>query len=438
LAAGQATSEEAKQQSSKFMESGSGQQLLKDLALVKKMGEDQIAALKNQLASAVITGIITPEEARQIATDIGIALKDKKLAVSVSGQLSTLLGTDGEKIKNNRIQILADISPTVDPTKIKEETQKQLEVIRSATYDFTAVGYDFGLALERANIAISELFGQNVENARAANTLQENILENAKKEAEVRALINSEYQSGQINFSEREKQLSQLDKNSVGSQNVDRFFKDAGVSGIKTTISGGTDYATDDFLTITAREAGAFLSNNTNLPGSSKKATGSKENIRAAVDFINKTHQDFSTALNSSGISENRQEIIKDYIDRSLKGEAELIAKYQLDILSGNKSLAAVEMAVDLEKSEDPKDIALLKGIKESGLDTLEVTEKVTKFSDTDMQNKALEMASKGQNKELDALIKNYEKVQALDPISCVTCVFPGLVSLKCQYPSIL
>jgi TP901 family phage tail tape measure protein len=412
LAAGQATSEEAKQQSSKFMESQSGQQLLKDLALVKKMGEDQVSALKNQLASAVITGIITPEEARQIATDVGIALNDKKLAVSVSGQLSSLLGPNGEKIENNRMQIFANISPTVDPTKIKEETQKQMEVIRSAKLNPFDVGYDFTLALERANVAVSELFGQNVENARAANTLQENILENVKKEAEVRALINSEYQSGQITFSEREKQLSQLDRNNVGSQNVDRFFKDAGVSGLKTNISGGTKYTAG----FDMRTPGSIFSPDTKSPEDAAGATGSKESINAAVDFINKTHEDFSTALTNSGISENRQDIIKDYIDKSLKGDAELIARYELDILSGNKSLAAVDMAVGLETSKDPKDIAILKGIKESGLDPLQVAEKATKFADTGMQDRVLEMASKGQNAEIDTLVTNYEKVQALPP----------------------
>jgi hypothetical protein len=415
LAAGQATSEEAKQQSSKFMESGSGQQLLKDLALVKKMGEDQVSALKNQLASAVITGVITSEEARQIATDVGIALKDKNLAVSVSGQLSSLLGPNGEKIENNRMQIFANISPTVDPTKIKEETQKQMQVIRNAKLNPFDVGYDFTLALERANVAVSELFGQNVENARAANTLQENILENVKKEAEVRALINNEYQSGQITFSEREKQLSQLDRNNVGSQNVDRFFKDSGVSGLKTNISGGTNY--DKLAGMPGmRFIGSLLPGGTKISESTTGATGSRESINTAVDFINKTHEDFSEALNNSGISENRQEIIKDYIDKSLKGDAELIARYELDILSGNKSLAAVDMAVGLETSKDPKDIAILKGIKESGLDPLQVAEKATKFADTGMQDRVLEMASKGQNAEIDTLVTNYEKVQALPP----------------------
>jgi hypothetical protein len=416
LAAGQATSEEAKQQSSKFMESGSGQQLLKDLSLVKKMGEDQVSALKNQLASAVITGVITSEEARQIATDVGIALKDKNLAVNVAGQLSTLLGPNGEKIDNNRMEILASISPTVDTTKIKQETQKQMEVIRNAKLNPFDVGYDFGMALERANIAVSKLFGENVENARALNTLQENILENAKKEAEVRALINSEYQSGKITFSEREKQLS---NNRGASGEVDKIFKDAGVSGLKTNVSGGTEYKSLLNIPTSLRGVGGLLTNNTKNAEMTTGATGSKESINAAVDFVNKTHKEFSTALSSSGIDENRQEIIKDYIDRSLKGNAELIAKYELDILSGNKSLAAVDMAAGLETSDPALAQSIMMEGKYGAGDSrnlLAATESASKFADPGVQDKVLQMASKGQNAEIDALVTNYEKVQALNP----------------------
>jgi hypothetical protein len=122
--AGGAISSQAQQVSSQYMQTESAKQLIADIERVKAAGGDAIIALRNQLARSVMAGVITPEEARGVAVEVGNALNDRNLAVKVSGKLTELLGQNGELIENNTISIYANIIPKINPEQVRQEAQQ--------------------------------------------------------------------------------------------------------------------------------------------------------------------------------------------------------------------------------------------------------------------------------------------------------------------------
>jgi hypothetical protein len=125
--AGGAITQQAQQQASQYMGTDSAKQMIKDIELVKKSGGDAAKALRDQLSRSVLAGVITTEEARGVAVEIGNALNDQKLAVDASGRITQLLGANGELIKDNRIKIIADIAPNIDANELMKEGLKQYE-----------------------------------------------------------------------------------------------------------------------------------------------------------------------------------------------------------------------------------------------------------------------------------------------------------------------
>jgi hypothetical protein len=115
---GGAVGQPAAEVASQFVGTDAGKQLIADVELVKKAGGDAITALKNQLARSVIAGVITAEEARGVAIEIGKTLNDQQLAVNVSAQLTQLIGTEGELIKGNEIKLIGKITPKFDIEEI--------------------------------------------------------------------------------------------------------------------------------------------------------------------------------------------------------------------------------------------------------------------------------------------------------------------------------
>jgi hypothetical protein len=120
---------EAQQFSSQFIQSGAGAQLLKDAEAAQKVagktGRDE--AILNQLTRGVVTGSITAEEAKAIALDIGTKLNDQSLGIRISGQISKLVGPNGEDIADNILAINAQINPIFDISKLEDLAKKQYE-----------------------------------------------------------------------------------------------------------------------------------------------------------------------------------------------------------------------------------------------------------------------------------------------------------------------
>ena len=120
---------EAQQFSTQFIQSSAGAQLLKDAEAAQKVGgrAGRDDAILNQLTRGVVTGSITAEEAKAIALDIGTKLNDQSLGIRISGQISKLVGPNGEDIADNILAINAQINPIFDISKLEDIVKKQYE-----------------------------------------------------------------------------------------------------------------------------------------------------------------------------------------------------------------------------------------------------------------------------------------------------------------------
>ena len=189
--AGGAISAQAQEVSSQYMQTESAKQLMADIEKVKAAGGDAVIALRNQLARSVMAGIITPEEARGVAIEIGNALKDQNLAINASGKLTQLLGQNGELIKNNTINIYANIIPKINAEEVKQNAQKLYDE------NSTAIGRFFdNETIEVQKIAIN---GLAVDAAEAAKIQREGI-----------DAITLAYENGDITVTEYKNRLQEL------------------------------------------------------------------------------------------------------------------------------------------------------------------------------------------------------------------------------------
>jgi TP901 family phage tail tape measure protein len=193
---GQEITPEAVAASEEFMKTDAGSELIKDMELVKKSGKDVSLALRNQLASSIMAGAITPEEAKAIAIDVGKAIKDEKVSIKVAGELSNLLGPNGEKILDNIVEITAEINPVIDYTRISRDAEKEFEnlnPLQKMMFNLFKGGQD-----------------GYVTQASIATIAEENAL-SLSKEAEARAFLNIMNQEGAIGLEEyldKEKEIT--------------------------------------------------------------------------------------------------------------------------------------------------------------------------------------------------------------------------------------
>ena len=89
---------------------------------VKKFGSSKaIDDLTLKLATAVADGVLDAQSANSIAAELALQLQDQKIEMQVVGQLSALLGPNGEDLKNNpmdtRALIMANANNRVDKTE---------------------------------------------------------------------------------------------------------------------------------------------------------------------------------------------------------------------------------------------------------------------------------------------------------------------------------
>ena len=201
-AGGQKITEEAQAASSEFMKTDAASQMIKDLELVKKSGEDVALSLRNQLASSIVAGVINPEEAKAIAIDMGKALKDESLSIKVAGQLNSLLGPEGEKLLTDPAGIIIAITPQINKDKLKNDAQDaydQLNPLQAFGQLFKGGKQEFV-----KNFSIETISSQN------ASALA--------KEAEARAMLNAQVQEGTITLEQYIKAVKSLGEASASGQ----------------------------------------------------------------------------------------------------------------------------------------------------------------------------------------------------------------------------
>jgi TP901 family phage tail tape measure protein len=91
-----------------FMESEAGADLLnqsKSLISQGVTGSELADNLANQLSYAVLQGAVTTEQARSIAIGLGEKLGNYSIGVKIAGELTSLLGFNGENLKDNPLQV---------------------------------------------------------------------------------------------------------------------------------------------------------------------------------------------------------------------------------------------------------------------------------------------------------------------------------------------
>jgi len=116
VAGGAEISPESEQFSSKFLETAFGQGLLNDAKNVERTrgssGRDQ--AILNQLLRGIVTQSMTAEEAKAVAIDMGKKLNDQGIGIRISAQINRLVGSNGEDLVDNLLNIGAIITPKID------------------------------------------------------------------------------------------------------------------------------------------------------------------------------------------------------------------------------------------------------------------------------------------------------------------------------------
>jgi hypothetical protein len=96
-----------------FLESDPGKGMIADIANQRAAGisgGDIASNIGAQLASAVAQGVLTAEQAKSIAINLGTELKDYKLSTNIEGTLSRILGPNGENLAKDPLQVTMAIT----------------------------------------------------------------------------------------------------------------------------------------------------------------------------------------------------------------------------------------------------------------------------------------------------------------------------------------
>jgi len=106
------TSEAQRRSGQTILQSDYGKTLMSDIDKQVAAGIDEKTIAKNVstgLAQAVMQGVITSDQAKDIASALGEKLQDYTIPAQIAGNLVTLLGPDGENILEDPLSILLNI-----------------------------------------------------------------------------------------------------------------------------------------------------------------------------------------------------------------------------------------------------------------------------------------------------------------------------------------
>ena len=350
-AGGQEITEESIAASGEFMKSDAAAEIIKDLELVKKSGEDVSLALRNQLTSSIIAGAITPEEAKAIAIDMGKALNDEKLAVQVAGQLSSLIGPNGEKINNNIVEITAEISPQIDGQKIKNDAEKAYEELN--------IGQKFG-----------QLFSGGRENFIKDFAIDEISERNAAalaKEAESRAYLNLAYQEGTITLKEY---LDQESKITSGAKERSSFVEDANAQAMGFASKEDLDASLQSYL----KYLEAIKAKDFDSPEAQIDPT---QGQKAYETVVSQGKESLKQTFLSIGMSEDAAVNKTNELESVVKTDPAIYDRF----ISGQMPLQGADVLINLQSTGDlqPEDIDRI-GKELTALTTIPKIDKVINF----------------------------------------------------------
>lgn len=381
-AGGQEITQEAVAASGEFMKSDAASQMIKDLEFVKKSGEDVALALRNQLASSIVAGVISPEEAKAIALDMGKELNDEKLAVNVSGQLSTLLGPKGEKLVDNIVDITAQISPKIDSQKIKAEAETAFNSLNP--------GEKFVQWFKGGKDKFAEDFAIDTISAQNTSALT--------KEAEARQLLNFAYQEGTITLKEYLDQANQISK---GAKARSKFVENANAQAMGFESADAMKAASDKYI-------GYSNIDTTGMTQTEAQAANQAAGLAVTQDTQGKKAFD-------AIVGRTKEALKQSFLDAGME---EAAAKQMLDGITNGVAQVDPGIFEKLLSQQFPQDgISILINLEESGDLTAEDIDRLST--------------------ELTALntIPNIDKIVGLDMINegSITELYKDYVALEKQ-----
>jgi TP901 family phage tail tape measure protein len=121
-----------------ILDSEFGKSLLADVETQSKQGMSSVDVGKNigvQLSSAMLSGVITSEQARSMAMALGNELKDYPLSANIVGEIIQITGPNGENIKKDPLKVALDIDK-----KSFENSQKMVDFAAKQDFNKSFLG----------------------------------------------------------------------------------------------------------------------------------------------------------------------------------------------------------------------------------------------------------------------------------------------------------
>ena len=129
---------------------------------VKKMGIDRATDdLSLKLAAQIADGVIDKDQAESIAASLALSLKDKKIEMQVTGKLRTLIGPDGENLKDKPLKTRLLLVATA-----RQRSEKQLKTIDAKKAKGESLRKDIAMlaAYNVNNLELATMIADQVEN----------------------------------------------------------------------------------------------------------------------------------------------------------------------------------------------------------------------------------------------------------------------------------
>jgi hypothetical protein len=336
--------QESMQFGQQFMDTESGKKMLQDMKDFSKQGGNVADALKNNLTKMIVSGIMTPEEAQSVAIQMGTQLNNQTLAMNVNAKINEIVGPNGEKMKNNVVDVIGKISPVLD----EKQLDKQVNAFYAQRSSFAGGGIgQFFSGLTTA------LRGEEYTKAQMKIEAYSNaVVQSAELERQARSQVNLAFREGTITVEEYNRQISQLGSSSIASKSFEQLREGLEQAFPKTNIpttnairSKPGDPGYNQFDVNSA--ANAFRSTGGGLPG---QATPQQANIplfgqqnqkdsmlmQQSIDNVTRAWTLFTDQVSMSEDVKGRIEGIADATSM-VGGQVDKLsrAKFLVDVASG-------------------------------------------------------------------------------------------------------
>jgi hypothetical protein len=364
---------------------------------VKEFGNDKaVSDLALKLSTAVADGVLDSNQANSIAAAMAIELKDAKLEAQIVGQVSSLIGPDGEDLKKKpmktRIGIMAKAGART--TKLEEEISGKSGFGESSRKEVAALA-----ALNMNNLELATMMADQVQIE----------YETAKKKLEAE-------KASTTNAKERFRISEQIDKLDTQNLKDTKFMNDQILSQINRNEASFAKVYSGSVWGKQAMREDAYFDASKAQVESTYKGTDQEG---AAKSFLNKTKSLVTDTTTGKYNSSTGQ-----YVKTGL-GTAEAAQKFQakMEMLVGSKVLSPGEATsyMDLFRGKlNEMDFMLKMGIKTKGIaKTKELFNMFSGFS-AGGRKQATSIISevimkKKDPAEFDSIMETLKSIQALD-----------------------